>query len=245
MNLLELVPRDLDILLNETKKVRSNYPEIDGFNIPDVIKLPIRSYEAVELLLENQFFAVPHIRSCDLPEEGTVDLLERLNSKGLTHVLIISGDAASNRTIHKVKPIDLVKKLKKRVPALKVFCGMDPYRQEFSKELIYCQKKIDAGADGLFTQPIFEEKWGQKILEELKNTEIFLGIAPVTAEKSKMYWEKVNNVTFPENFEFTLDYCGQVARKLMTLSKQFGQNTYHMPIKTNVFDYLRCIFPKD
>lgn len=246
MNLLELVPRDLAALKVEVNTVLTHFPKIDGFNIPDVLTLETRSADAAEALLTDNkgIVAVPHIRTQDLPAEETAARIGQLIRRGLTHVLIVSGDKPKDEKgpRHHVRPTDLIKLLKSYFPNLKVYGALDPYRQSVQKELRYAEEKLEAGADGLFTQPFFDIRLADMYLEQLTHTELFLGIAPVVTDKSRIYWETVNHVVFPAEFQLSLSYNGTLAKRLMKLTSQYGQNTYHMPIRVPIQAYLAEVF---
>lgn len=43
---IELVPRNREDLLLELQQLRHHFPDIDTINIPDLLKFPLRSWEA-------------------------------------------------------------------------------------------------------------------------------------------------------------------------------------------------------
>ena len=51
---------------------------------------------------------------------------------------------------------------------------MDPYRQSLKAEIEYCHLKLQAGSDGLFTQPIFDENLVELLLNQKFDSELFI-----------------------------------------------------------------------
>ena len=131
---------------------------------------------------------------------------------------------------------------KQRFPTLQVYGALDPYRHSFDEEVSYCHEKQDVGVDGFFTQPFFDVSLAALYLETLRQTTVFLGVSPVTSEKSKQYWERVNKVQFSDAFETTLAYNAKLTRDLIVLSEQFNQHVYMMPIKVDVNSYLEKVY---
>ncbi|MBT5855319.1 methylenetetrahydrofolate reductase [bacterium] len=241
---VELVPRDLDTLLEEARWVVDNYPNITGINIPDVLRLKNRSHDASKILLEAGIQALPHIRCIDRPQVETIDLVGELIELGLESVLIISGDPPDNPNIltYPVTPMQVVEQLKKRYPTLKVYCALDPYRQSFAKELDYCHYKMQAGADGFFTQPFFDADLARIYLDQLEDTEVFLGISPVLSEQSLGYWKTRNKAIFPKNFDLGIESHVALTKTLFSLLESRDQHCYMMPIRMPIRDYMTSVF---
>jgi methylenetetrahydrofolate reductase (NADPH) len=244
MNYLELIPRDIDLLKKEAKIMLQQYPEISGINIPDINKLAIRSYEAADILLEEKIDIIPHIRSIDNPLDDSLEIIRKMIDKGLSALLVVKGDDPSDETkkMFSVTSIDIVKKMKSIYPKIKIYCALDQYRTSYEEELEYCKRKIDAGADGFFTQPFFDKELAEKYLQKMKNTEIFIGISPVTSEKSLLYWKNRNKAIFPNDFKVDLDSNCELAKEIMALADSYNQHTYLMPIKIEPQKYLEKIY---
>ncbi len=227
---LELVARDKETLLSEAIGA-SNSGLISGINIPDVVRLSTRSYEGAEWLLDQGITTIPHIRASDLPLPKTLAMIGALVQKGLKAVLIISGDLDPTKQNVRVPVTALVSEVKNRFPNLLVYCGLDPYRSGFSEELAYCEQKLNAGADGFFTQPFFDGHLAKIYLDQLGLTTLFLGISPVTTEKSLHYWITKNKAIFPKSFSLDFFQNCSLAADLIRLAQSAHQNAYLMPIK--------------
>ncbi|MEK7298425.1 MAG: methylenetetrahydrofolate reductase [Candidatus Margulisiibacteriota bacterium] len=244
MILVELVPHSLDELANQTAEILRCFPQVEGFNIPDILRIPVRSYEAVSLLLDQGRMSVPHIRVKDQSTPDLIVLLTPLVNRGLAHVLLISGDTPEDRArpIFEVQVPAAIQAIKQAFPQLKVYGALDPYRSSIKTELQYVSDKLAAGADGLFSQPFFDPRLAELYLEQLRHTQVYVGISPVVSPKSLAYWTERNWVVFPPHFSLALsDNCG-LAKDLMGVARTFGQSAYLMPIRVPAIAYLTGIF---
>jgi len=243
MNLIELVPRTLEGILEEGQDVLTKFPFINGINVPDVHRLSVRSVDAASGLLKNNMPVVPHIRCIDFPVAKTLEHISKLVDEGLRQVLIVTGDPPIDHTkaIYDVSPLDVISEIKESFPNLSVYAALDPYRQNIQNELKYCRLKLKAGADGFFTQPFFDVQFARIFLDQLEGCEVYLGISPVTSEKSQNYWITRNKAIFPKGFNLSLEANCIVAKQLMALAKKYHQHTYHMPIKVSAATYLSAL----
>ena len=241
---LELVPRYENDCLQEGLEAFTEFEQINAINIPDVLRVPIRSWEMVSSFLAKQIDGIPHLRSIDRTAEDTIRILAPLVAMGMTKVLIVTGDIPANPQFISSgqSPIDYVKPIKKAFPKLKVYAALDPYRSSISEEISYCNQKIDAGFDGFFTQPFFETELLSIYLNRLQGTEVFAGISPVTSQRSIAYWEKVNKVSFPKGFQTKLQYQAALSRDLLKVAESYNQHSYMMPITLPAVEYLRAVF---
>ena len=79
----------------------------------------------------------------------------------------------------------------------------------------------------------------------LDGLNIYWGISPVLSERSVSYWEIKNNIIFPKDFEPTLEWNIDFARKVRLFVEEIGGNMYIMPIKANLTEYMNGIFSDD
>jgi len=241
---LELVPKTLDSFLEESKMHIGNFPKIAAINVPELRSVEIKSFEASEHLLKNEVTAIPHFRLIDRTLDDLESKVEKLVSLGLKRVLLVSGDppiGVQNFVPSGVKAPQAIKHIKTKFPQLKVYGAQDSYRQSFKKELDYCKEKLDAGADGFFTQPFFSEGILNQWLEQFPETEMWIGLSPVTGKSSRNYWETVNQVVFPPNFRFDLEGNCTMGRRILTLIEAAGKNAYLMPITVSADKYLHVL----
>jgi methylenetetrahydrofolate reductase (NADPH) len=240
MNLLEWVPKSPETFLSDVQAVFKAVPAVSGINIPDILRLPTRSYQAAKVLLDHNIWVVPHIRACDQSPSATCDLIGQLVDAGLTHALIVQGDVKTE-TPPQGTTLETLNALRKSFPNLTLYAALDPYRSSFEAEIDYAHQKLQAGANGIFTQPFFDLKLASQYLKALDHTQVFLGISPVTTERSKTYWETQNKVRFPAQFQLDLDANIQLAKDLVGLAKNANQHTYMMPITHPELEFSKSV----
>lgn len=241
---LELVPRSLETLLLEAETSLAEHPWITSINIPEIMSVPIKSFEATSFLLEHKVPVTAHFRMIDRSIYDFSKMVEALVERGLERVLIIGGDVNTSDPDFRssgVTSLAAIREIRRLFPALKIYAGIDPYRSSFRSELDYAFQKREAGCDGFFTQPFFSVGMLELWLEQLPTSELWVGIAPVYTEKSKIYWERRNNVVFPPSFDFSHAWNAKIARHLIAAIAEAGQNAYLMPVRVSIADYLREI----
>jgi methylenetetrahydrofolate reductase (NADPH) len=239
MKLIELVPRSLEEIRNQARSLIKEFSFLDGVNIPDVVRLPLRSDHVALALAADGILAVPHIRCIDRPIDETIALVARLKQGGVNQVLIVSGDRPKIEVVtYDVSPVEVISRIKAEVPGVTVYAGVDPYRSNLTTEVAYASKKQKAGVDGFFSQPFFDYRLATFYAELLGDSECFIGVSPVISQPSKAYWETVNQVVFGPEFEFTLEYNAAFAAKLIRWANEANTNIYLMPIKVDPRAYL-------
>ena len=76
----------------------------------------------------------------------------------------------------------------------------------------------------------------------LSGLEVYWGVSPVMNAGSQSYWERKNNVVFPQAFEPSLEWSVQFSREIMELADKMDASLYLMPIRTNLEEYLAGVF---
>ena len=237
---IELVPRDAESLNAEMQLVRRSFPVIDTINIPDLLKFELRSWDACSLARQHFPHAIPHLRAIDFDLAKPFPLADRLRAAGIDRVLVIAGDLPQDmsRRVYRTSSIDLIRSLRRQVPELRIYAGIDPYRSGVKEELDYLQRKLDAGADGFFTQPFFDLRLMAIYRDLLPDLDIFWGVSPVVSRRSKDYWENLNNAVFPPDFQPTLEWNRGFARQALDFCRETGASMYFMPIRVDPLAYL-------
>lgn len=241
---IELVPRDEASLLAELEVVKSDFPDVDTINIPDLLRYDLRSWEGCVYAQDRYKSAIPHIRAIDIDLDKPLPMGEFLQEHHIREVLVITGDLPQDMKwkIYPSTSVEVIRKFKEELPGIKVYAGIDQYRDSMRKEADYIRRKIQAGADGFFTQPFFDLRLMEIYAEILDGHEVYWGISPVTSEKSLSYWETKNNVVFPACFKPNLSWNITFARQALQFTRQRDTNIYFMPIRTDVKSYLQGIF---
>ncbi|GBQ63288.1 5,10-methylenetetrahydrofolate reductase [Ameyamaea chiangmaiensis NBRC 103196] len=236
---VELVPRDADNLLADARMVRDCFPVADTINIPDLLRLPLRSWDAARMVREAGLTgaAVPHVRAIDIAPDGP---LPGLDDPDLREILVVRGDPPADlrHTVYPNTAEDVIARYRRAAPHLRIYAAFDPYRRAPYRELEAMRRKRDAGADGFFTQPLFDRKMLDLCLEWLRGESVFWGLSPVIGPKSRSYWETTNHVVFPRDFAPTLDANIAFARETMRTVAAEGGSVYLMPLRVRLERYL-------
>lgn len=240
---LELVPRTAAGLTEQLQLVESNKSKIDVINIPDLLSCELRGPEGA--VAAKQYFpsVIPHIRAMDIDLEKPLPMADYLRENNVKEVLIIQGDPPQDmmHTVYPTESIDVIWKFKKEMPWLKVYAGIDQYRGSMRQEQYRIRRKLQAGADGFFTQPFFDMRFLEMYADMLHGLDVYWGITPVLSKHSKSYWELKNSVVFPHEFETGMDWSISFGRKVVEFAKKKDTNVYLMPIKADFVEYLSGI----
>ena len=244
---VEVVPRGRDVLIEEIKMIKNNFPSVDSINIPDLLKFDLRSWEACKYGRDIFNNIIPHIRAIDINLKPELEIKEFLEKNNVHEILVVEGEPPHDmsRLTYPTNSIDVIRKFKAELPNVKVYAAIDQYRSSLKGELEYIKRKIDAGADGFFTQPFFDLRFIEIYLELVRGKDVFFGISPVTSERSKAYWLNKNNVVFPTDFEPSFEWNVNFAKKVLNFAQHMDINVYLMPIKINLHKYLQGVFVQE
>jgi methylenetetrahydrofolate reductase (NADPH) len=180
------------------------------------------------------------VRAIDIAPHEPLAMLETILSAGLKEVLVVSGDPPHDfdHVAYSQSSVDVIRRFKRECPQLSVYAALDPYRQGIRAECEYVERKIDAGADGFFTQPFFDLRLLEMYAEQLEKQVVFWGVTPIVTEGARAYWEATNRVVLPRSFRPTLDWNRQFARDVLQFVKSIDANAYLMPIRVDLAAYL-------
>jgi len=240
---IELVPRSEENVQEELEKVQEHLPRVTMVNIPDLLRFPLRSWRACGVAKRFYPLAIPHIRAVDFDPHEAFLIAEELDELGLDTLLVVSGDLdrTSSRKMYPTNSVDMIRRLKTELPHLTIYAAIDPYRSGLQDEYRYAQEKLDAGAAGFFTQPFFDLRFMEIYADMLSDAEVYWGVSPVTTKGSQNYWETVNRVIFPSEFEPTLEWNRDFARRVLDFIEVQNGHVYFMPIRVGVLEYLQGI----
>lgn len=239
---VELVPRDTESLARQLDEVRS-LDAVDAVNVPDLAHFRWRAWEAALYVNERhpqRWRCVPHVRAMDVELDTPWQPLTPLTAAGVDELLVVTGDAPSDMA-HRVTgatAIEVIRALKASRPDLKVYAALDPYRAGFAAELDYAHRKLEAGADGFFTQPFFDLRLMAVWRELLPGVKVFWGVTSVTSERSQRYWLTRNRAVFPDGFEPTLAWHRSFAADALEFAARHDADIYFMPIRVSIHDWL-------
>lgn len=244
---IELVPRSEEALFSDLVLLKSNFAFIDAINIPELLRYDMRSWEGARVAGEFYSAAIPHIRAIDIDLNKPLPMLPFLIENNIKEVLVIQGDPPQDmtRTIYPTETADIIWKIKREAPQIKVYAGIDQYRSSMRSEEYRIKRKIQAGADGFFTQPFYDMRYLEMYAELLEGTDVYWGVSPVVSERSLRYWETKNKVVFPKCFQPNLDWNIKFAKQVWKFVQANNMNIYFMPIKANLVAYLAGIFSEE
>lgn len=239
---VELVPRSVEALLADVQTVRDVLPSVTMLNIPDLLRFDLRSYDAASLVVEKTpFEVIPHIRAMDIAPGAPLPGADRPE---LTSILVVAGDplpAGSERTAYPNTSAEIIERYSREAPHLKVYAVFDPYRHAPYRELEDIARKRDAGACGFFTQPLFDLAMLECCMDWLRDDAVFWGISPVLGDRARRYWERVNHVVFPRDFDSSQDGNIAFARRMLGTVQDKGDDAYLMPLKIDLASYLGAL----
>ena len=241
---IELVPRNVAALEEECLAIKARFPGLEVANIPDILRMPLRSWEACRIARRYFRRVIPHLRAIDFCLKNAGDI-ERV-VEGFDEVLVISGDPSRDfsRVTYPTTSVELIAFLKQRFPHLRVYGAVDPYRQGPRAELDYVKRKQDAGADAFFTQPFFCLHLLDAYVSLLSACHVFWGISPVLSDKSRSYWEATNQAIFAADYQHTMEFNQSFARAFLSRLSGDHAHAYFMPVRTSTVAYLEGIFEK-
>lgn len=236
---IELVPRSRADLLAAAALVNARYPRIDTVNVPDVASCELDSVTAVTLLAGSIAHRIPHLRSRDFSPRNVATLASALERSRVDEVIVIAGDVRGAEASGSFTPVELIGWLTRHFPRLTCYAALDSHRFRDAKALATnIATKRAAGAAGFFTQPLFSIADVARVAPATADATVFWGLSPVVSPASRRYWERVNRVEFPADFEPTLKWNQQFALHFLSDVAARGDNAYLMPIKVDLTSYL-------
>lgn len=239
---VELIPRDAATLSAQLDDV-ATLARVDSINVPDQLQFEMRGWQAVVDVVRRagaRWRCVPHVRAMDLDVKRAWSALPELRAAGVNEVLVVTGDPPADMR-HKITgatAVEVIRHLKSADPDLRVYAALDQYRSGFAAERDYMLRKLDAGADGFFTQPFFDVRLMGVWRDLMGQTPVFWGVTSVTSERSMRYWLSRNRAVFPAGFEPTLAWHKRFAADALRFAEDHDADVYFMPIRVGIGDWL-------
>lgn len=238
---VELIPRSEADLVAQLDDVARLGP-VDTVNLPDIARFRLRSWDACHPVAARGLRAIPHLRAIDVAPDLPLAFADSVERLSIDEVLVVAGDAPADmsRPVYDTSSEALIRRIKRELPGVRVYAALDPYRQSFAAERDYLLRKLDAGADGVFTQPFFDPRlmavWSD-LLAAMRTT-VFWGATSVTNARSARYWTTRNKAVLPAQFEATLEHSRELAASVLAHAKAQGDHVYFMPIRASSVAYL-------
>lgn len=243
---IELVPRDRASLLRQLDEVLSHLPAAGAINVPDLLRFDLRSWDAASDVcgrcreLGRSVTTIPHLRAMDVDPACPMAGLEVLDAAGVREVIVVQGDPPPDMR-HRVggaTTVQVIERLRRERPGWRIYAALDPYRQGIAQERDYALRKLDAGADGFFTQPFFDLDLLRAWHALLPDVPTFWGVTSVTSVPSMRYWTSRNRAVFPRGFEPTLAWHRSFADEVLTYARAEATDLYFMPIRVPIAAWL-------
>ncbi|MBO1324881.1 methylenetetrahydrofolate reductase [Acetobacter sp. TBRC 12305] len=237
---VELIPRSAEALVEDVALVKAHFPLADTLNIPDLMRFPLRSWDAAALTRPLFGQVIPHIRAIDIAPDAPLPGAEQ---PGLSEILIVHGDppADLSRRTYPNSTESIIRRYRREAPHLRIYAAFDPYRRAPWQELEDVARKKEAGATGFFTQPVFDLKLFDLCREWLAGETVFWGLSPVIGPRSRSYWETTNHVVFPRDFSPTLAANITFAATVLRELGKDGGSAYLMPVRIKLEHYLPAL----
>lgn len=149
-----------------------------------------------------------HIACRDRNLIGTQSHMMGLDALGIDHVLAVTGDPAKfgdlpgSSSVYDVSSFDMIRMIKKMNEGISfsgkafkqpsrfvVGAAFNPNVKHLDKAIQRLEKKIEAGADYIMTQPVYDVALIREIAEKTKHISvpIFIGIMPLASGRNAEY----------------------------------------------------------
>jgi methylenetetrahydrofolate reductase (NADPH) len=137
--------------------------------------------------------AMAHLSCVGEPTERLVEILEEIEASGIDNVLALRGDPPRGETEwrphpgglhHSVELIELIRERFDFCVGAACFPEVHPEAKDFSQDLAYAKRKVDAGASFLITQLFFDNELYFEFVDQARTAGIEVplipGIMPIT-----------------------------------------------------------------
>jgi len=230
------IPRGLDISsLIEGARYLRNYG-VDAINITDGARARLRlSPIAISYHLQSQtgIEAMTHLATRDRNMISLQSELLSAHTFGLRNILAITGDPASigdypqatsvfdidsSGLIRAAKSMnegkDLMGNTIEARTSFLVACAANPVADNMDQEIAKMEKKAAAGADIIFTQPIYELRTLEKFLKRIESWKIpvMVGVLPLRGYKhAEFLHNEIPGMAIPDSIREKLRHAGERA----------------------------------
>lgn len=235
---------------------------IDAIDITDGARARLRmSSITLSYLLQRDvgIEAMTHLATRDRNMIGLQAELLGAHALGLRNILCITGDPTSigdyphANSVFDVDAIGLIRAVRSmnegtdlmgnpigRKTSFLIACAANPVAIDIDTELDRTRKKVEAGAQVLFTQPVYEMKTLEWFLDQIKDLQVsvMLGILPLRSYKhAEFLHHEVPGIRIPDTVREEMRRAGdkasrlgvELAVNLLSEAKPFVQGVYMMP----------------
>ncbi len=237
---------------------------IDAINVADGPRASARmSAQALCVLLQSKvgIDSILHYTCRDRNLLGIQSDLLGAHALGLRNILAITGDPPKlgdypdATAVYDVDSIGLIRILDHLNhgcdlagnligPALGIHvgCGADPSRADVEKEVRRLEAKLEAGAEYVMTQPVYDPRTLERFCSMVKGFDVpmLVGILPLYSHKNAEFLHnEVPGMTIPDDIRERMRKAGSgeqaqlegvaVAQEATLAARELGQGVYVMP----------------
>jgi len=236
---------------------------VDAVNVADSPMARVRmSALTMSYLIQHEvgIETIVHFTTRDRSLMGLQSELLGAHCVGVRNILALTGDPPSlgdypdSSAVYDVDSIGLIRVLRRmnqgtdsagssigRMASFTVGCAVDPTKADLVEESGRLRAKLEAGADFVMTQPIYDlSVWTNflKMYDEEITVPILIGILPLQSTKhAEFLHNEVPGITLTEESRERMRRAGahgrtegvKMAQELLTSLKPFAQGVYIMP----------------
>jgi methionine synthase I (cobalamin-dependent)/5,10-methylenetetrahydrofolate reductase len=272
-------PRDLDTESFLTGCCELHAAGADAVTLADNSLASVRvSNMALGAILKNKYGIDPllHIACRDRNLIGQQSHLMGLHALGIDQILVITGDPSrfgdlpGASSVFDVTSFDLIRMVKqlnegisfsgrplKQKAQFIVGAAFNPHVRQMEAAIERLEKKVEAGADFIMTQPVYDKETIKLIYESTKHIGIpvFIGIMPLTSSRNAEFLHnEVPGIKLsPEALERMKRVQGEAARRegiamakeLLDVAVQYFNGIYlitpftYYPMSIELIQYVR------
>jgi methionine synthase I (cobalamin-dependent)/5,10-methylenetetrahydrofolate reductase len=209
---------------------------VDAINITDGARARLRmSSIALSYLMQKEvgIEAMTHLTARDRNLIGFQAELLGAHALGLRNILCITGDPTSIgdyphatsvfdvdsigliRAVHSMNEgLDLIGNPILQKTSFLIACAANPRAGDSDREISRLEKKIEAGADIIFTQPIYEMRTLEQFTRQAErwHKPVMLGLLPLRSYRhAEFLHNEIPGMTIPDSIRETLRKAGEKA----------------------------------
>ena len=235
---------------------------VDAINITDGARARLRMNSiALSYLLQRDagIEAMTHLTTRDRNMIGLQADLLGAHALGVRNILCVTGDPASigdyphATSVQDVDSIGLIRAAKamnqgrdlmgnslEQKTSFLIACAANPRADDMDREIARLSMKIEAGADVIFTQPLYEMRTLEELVKRVEqfHIPIILGILPLRSYRhAEFLHNEIPGMVIPETIRESLRSAGtraasrgvQITQAFLREAKQLVSGAYLMP----------------
>ena len=248
------VPRGLDMSSVMEGARYLNRCGVDAINITDGARARLRMNSiALSFLMQRDvgIEAMTHMTTRDRNMIGLQAELLGAHLLGVRNVLCITGDPTNigdypqATSVHDIDSIGLIRAGKamnqgldlmgnslEQKTSFLIACAANPLADNMDREIARLSLKIEAGADVVFTQPIYEMRTLEQLVKRVEQWRIpiILGILPLRSYRhAEFLHNEIPGMVIPDAIRESLRSAGNKAPQLgVQLTREFLRNAKHL-----------------